>query len=107
MSASIVYPNWSIEFVPTIRGGESLLCGGRRYHKKKIYTNGETFYQCSKKGCKGNLTLNIRNEVIKCSQIHAIDCEVDIQKNIMLINNDRILKQVQKLKTTLPEHNPF
>lgn len=55
----------SIEFVPTKQGGMKLLCDGRLYHLRKKYSNGK-LYQCyNLRGCRGNVTLDSENKIIK------------------------------------------
>ncbi|XP_060809619.1 uncharacterized protein LOC132903950 [Amyelois transitella] len=90
MSTSNIYPNSStVEYITTRRGGVSILHEGRRYHRKKIYKNGDSFYKCYvKNGCRGNLTINARNEIIKITKEHDADCEADIGKNLILKKMD-------------------
>lgn len=88
-----------LEFISTKRGGRSLLNNGRRYHRKKFYANGGTFWLCfnnSSLGCKGSVSLNDRNEVVK-TKIHIDTCKEDFSAN-------KILKELDTLKSTC-SHN--
>lgn len=59
---------------------------GRRYHRKKVYVNGDSFYQCyAKSGCPGSLTLDNNNRIKKLKK-HDDDCKVDYIKNAELKN---------------------
>lgn len=72
------------EFIPTKRKGIKLLFDGRQFHSRKIYVNGNTFWQCySKKGCGGNITLSNENQCVKESN-HDVDCLRNTSKNIVM-----------------------
>lgn len=83
-----------IEFISTRRGGIALLFEGRKYHRKKQYTEGNTIYLCSKynNGCKGSINLNEKNEVIhEKTKTHDADCIPNQAQN-------KVLKELDKLK---------
>jgi hypothetical protein len=84
--------NAEIEFITTRRGGRSMLLAGRRYHRKKFYRKG-SFWLCyynNENGCKGSVTLNDRNEIVKEKQHHS-ECKPNFVHN-------RILKELDNLK---------
>lgn len=85
MSTLNVYPNTSnIEFIRSRRGGVSALYDGRRYSRKKIYVNKNSFWKCNlTKGCRGNITLNTRNEIIM-QRAHETDCRRNFAKTTFL-----------------------
>lgn len=94
MSSSNVFSTCSnLEFISTKRGGSKMLHEGYQYHRKKIYKNGNSFWKCcNEKVCKGNVTLNTRNEIIT-HKIHDTTCKANIAKNM-------VLKQFDNLKHT-------
>lgn len=87
----------SIQFVLTKRGGRKMLYNGRQYYKRKIYTNGNTFWLCYNKiQCKGNITLDSKNTFIK-DKPHDDGCIPNFSKNI-------ILKKINSLKIKVGEN---
>lgn len=81
-----------IEFITTRRGGMALLYSGRKYHRNKFYSNGNTFWLCyyNNNGCTGSVTLNVRNEIVK-EKLHKENCQQDFGKN-------KVLKELHKSK---------
>lgn len=81
-----------IEFITTRKGGVSLLYSGRRYHRKKFYRNGNSFWLCyeNNRGCSGNVTLNDRNEVVKENTQHSAGCLPNTAENKILLELDRL-----------------
>lgn len=94
MSSSNIFPTSSkLDFISTKRGGTKLLYDGHRFHRKKIYVNGDSFWKCCNETiCKGNLTLNQRNEIKKINE-HDANCTASHAKNIVLKEFDQ-LKQI-------------
>lgn len=82
----------NIEFITTRRGGVSLLYNGRRYHRKKFYSNGNSFWLCyeNNRGCSGNVTLNNRNEIVKERTQHSSECKPNTAENKILLELDRL-----------------
>lgn len=82
-----------IEFISTKRGGVAALYGGRKYHRKKLYVSGDTFWYCDKKHCKGNFTLNNKNVKTK-ENPHNILCVANTTKTEFLKNMDKLKDRV-------------
>lgn len=97
-----------MDFVSTRRGGVSLLYEGWGYHRKKFYSNGNTFWLCRNNnavGCSGSITLNPKNEMVKfkthdCLQDHAnnkVQKELDQLKQTTSCNLESIQKQYDNM----------
>lgn len=66
-----------IEVISTRRGGIALLFEGRKYHRKKQYTNGNTIFLCANynDGSGESVVLNQKNEVDRDKiKTHNADC---------------------------------
>lgn len=86
-------PHPKVKFITTRRGGVLLLHDGRRFHRRKIYKDGSSFWLCyTKRECKGSIKLSIKNEILKTNG-HDNDCCKDENKNVFLEKMDK-LKQV-------------
>lgn len=79
-----------IEFISTKRGGVAALHGGHKYHRKKKYTNGNTFWLCCNynRGCHGSITLNEKNQV---NSYNSHECLPNNEQN-------KVFKEIDKLK---------
>ncbi|KAL0902685.1 hypothetical protein ABMA27_000502 [Loxostege sticticalis] len=103
MSTSNVYPTRDIIFISTKRGGVSMLYNDRQYHRKKIYVNKNSFWKCfTTKGCKGNITLNSRNEIVNHSA-HILGCLGDSGKNIIKKKMDDLKRKTSSNFESIPK----
>ncbi|KAL0893230.1 hypothetical protein ABMA27_014837 [Loxostege sticticalis] len=103
MSTSNVYPTRDIIFISTKRGGVSMLYNDRQYHRKKIYVNKNSFWKCfTTKGCKGNITLNSRNEIVN-HNAHILGCLGDSGKNIIKKKMDDLKRKTSSNFESIPK----